>query len=90
MKVLLRTKRQTKAPEMSRAQLNYLKTGFERVDGKLPLFDAEGNWISSETIETCQKEGWAEPVYERNILRDLKRLRLTEEGREMIMVGTVC
>ena len=51
--------------------------------------EIEGNWISSETIETCQKEGWAEPVFQKNILRDLKRLKLTEDGRDMILVSTV-
>lgn len=89
MKALLKTRIEPKPQELSRDQWNYLKGGFDNVNGHLPLFDDEGNWIDSETIDTCQREGWAEPVYERNILRDLKRLRLTEEGREMIMVSTV-
>lgn len=89
MRALLKTKVETKPQELSRDQWNYLKGGFDNVNGHLPLFDDEGNWIDSETIDTCQKEGWAVPVYEKNILRDLKRLRLTEEGREMIMVSTV-
>ncbi len=89
MKALLKTSIETKPQELSRDQWNYLKGGFDNINGHLPLFDDEGNWIDSETIDTCQKEGWAEPVYEKNILRDLKRLRLTEEGREMIMVSTV-
>ena len=89
MKALLKTSIETKPQELSRDQWNYLKGGFDSVNGHLPLFDDEGNWIDSETIDTCQREGWAEPVYEKNILRDLKRLRLTEEGREMIMVSTV-
>ncbi len=89
MKALLKTSIETKPQELSRDQWNYLKGGFDNINGHLPLFDEEGNWIDSETIDTCQKEGWAEPVYEKNILRDLKRLRLTEEGREMIMVSTV-
>lgn len=89
MKALLKTRIEPKPQELSRDQWNYLKGGFDNVNGHLPLFDDEGNWIDSETIDTCQKEGWAVPVYEKNILRDLKRLRLTEEGREMIMVSTV-
>lgn len=89
MKALLKTRIEPEPQALSREQLNYLKGGFDNVNGHLPLFDGEGNWIDSETIDICQREGWAEPVYEKNILRDLKRLRLTEEGREMIMVSTV-
>ena len=77
MKALLKTSIETKPQELSRDQLNYLKGGFDNINGHPPLFDDEGNWIDSETIATCQREGWAEPVYEKNILRDLKRLRLT-------------
>ena len=71
--------------ELSRDLLNYLKTGFERVDGRLPLFDENGDWISAETIEACQKGGWAEPVFEKTILKNLKILRLTKKGRKIIM-----
>ena len=87
MAAALKLKR--RVPEISLDQLSYLKGGYDSIDGRLPLMDVEGNWISSETIETCQKEGWAEPVFQKNILRDLKRLKLTEEGREMILVSTV-
>lgn len=78
------------APVLSRGVLDFLKEGFARVDGRLPLLDENGDWISPETIAICQREGWAEPVYERTILKNLTRLRLTREGREIILAGTAC
>lgn len=71
--------------EISRDLLNYLKTGFERVDCKLSLFDGKGDWVSVETIEACLKGGWAEPAFQKTILKNRIRLRLTKKGRMIIM-----
>ena len=77
-------------PELTRELLSYLGEGFRRVDGKLPLFDKDGNWISLETVDAAQKEGWVEPVYERQILKASKIMRLTKEGREVFEATGTC
>ncbi len=77
-------------PELTRELLSYLGEGFRRVDGKLPLFDKDGNWIGSETVDAAQKEGWVEPVYEKQILKTSKIMRLTKEGREVFEATATC
>lgn len=77
-------------PELTKELLSYLGEGFRRVDGKLPLFDNDGNWFSPETVDAAQKEGWAEPVYEKQILKASKIMRLTKEGREVFEVTATC
>ena len=77
-------------PELTKEVLSYLGKGVCRVDGKLPLFDKDGNWISPETVDAAQKEGWAEPVYENQILKTSKIMRLTKEGREVFEAAATC
>ncbi len=79
--------RHESSQEISRDLLDYLRTGFERVDGKLPLFDEKGDWISAETIEACLIGGWAEPAFKKTILKNRERLRLTQKGRKIIMAA---
>lgn len=90
MKEIRSSENQEPTPVLTRDVLDFLKEGFARVDGRLPLLDENGDWISPETIAICQKEGWAEPVYKKTILKNLTRLRLTKEGREIILAGTAC
>jgi len=77
-------------PELTKDLLNYLGEGFRRLDGKMPLFDADGNWFSPETVEAAEKEGWIEPVYEKQILKASKIMRLTKEGREVFEATASC
>ena len=78
------------APEVSEDVLAYLGEGVRRRDGRLPLFDKDGNWFSPEMIETAQQEGWVEPAYDNQILKSSKIMRLTKEGREVFEATSTC
>jgi len=77
-------------PELTEELIAYLGEGFRRLDGRMPLFDHEGNWFSPETVEAAEKEGWVEPAYEKQILKASKIMRLTKEGREVFEAATTC
>lgn len=70
--------------EASTAQLHYLLGGVSRIDGKLPLFDENGEQIHQPTIDAVVKKGWAEPVYSKTFLKDMEIYRITELGRKIM------
>ncbi len=70
--------------EASAAQLTYLMGGISRIDGKLPLFDENGEQFHQPTIDAVVKKGWAEPVYSRTFLKDMDIYRITELGRKIM------
>ena len=67
----------------SNAQLKWLQRGLDQAGGKLPLFDSNGQKISSRTINSCIKEGWAEPWFNNPIKPDWLVCKLTKAGREV-------
>jgi len=82
--------KKTPVPGLTRELFDYLAEGFRRIDGKLPLFDDEGDWFSPETIDFAVNEGWVEPAYENQIMKASKIMRLTEEGREIFEATSTC
>ena len=82
--------KKTPEPGLTRELFDYLGEGFQRLDGKLPLFDEDGNWFSPETIEFAEKEGWVVPAYENQIMKASKIMRLTQEGREIFEATSTC
>lgn len=70
---------------LSEYVMRYLAEGASRPDGKLPLFDENGDPVSRETVEEVVNAGLAEPAYDRQILKDWKILRLTEQGRKVVL-----
>jgi len=68
----------------SAVQKSYLKRGLDRQDGKLPLFDKNGQRIKPQTIQSCMDRGWAEPWYSNAIKPDWLVCKLTDLGRKSI------
>jgi len=52
--------------------------------GKLPLFDARGQEISSTIISSCLKKGLAERWFANPLKPDWLVCRLTEKGRQAL------
>jgi hypothetical protein len=50
----------------------------------LPLFDGDGQQISSRTVRACLGAGWAEPWRHNPIKPDWLICRITAEGRAAI------
>ena len=67
----------------SNAQLKWLQRGLDQAGGKLPLFDGNGQKVSSRTINSCIKEGWAEPWFNNPIKPDWLVCKLTKAGRKV-------
>ena len=67
------------------AQRRYLKRGLDQPDGKLPLFDAEGQAIDRKTIDSCVEHGWAEPWIRNPQRPDWVVCKLTPAG--YVVVG---
>ena len=66
-------------------QIKWLQRGLDQAGGKLPLFDSEGQKISSRTINSCLKKGWAEPWFNNPIKPDWLVCRLTQAGRKALV-----
>ena len=65
----------------TKSQKAWLVRGLEQPGGKLPLFDAEGQKISSRTVKSCIQQGWAVPWFKNPIKRDWLVCKLTQSGR---------
>ncbi len=65
------------------AQLKWLRRGLNQAGGKLPLFDNDGQKISSRTINSCLKQGWAEPWFNNPIKPDWLVCKLTRAGQKI-------
>ena len=68
----------------SAAQRRWLERGLDQAGGKLPLFDSEGQKVSRRTVESCIKQGWAEPWFDNPLKKDWMVCKLTEEGRRAV------
>ena len=68
----------------SDAQRRYLLRGIGQPGGKLPLFDEDGQRVSTDTIRACIKAGWAEPWYRNPIKPDWLVCKLTDSGRAVL------
>jgi len=66
-------------------QIKWLQRGLDQAGGKLPLFDSDGQKISSRTINSCLKKGWAEPWFNNPIKPDWLVCRLTQAGRRALV-----
>ncbi len=64
-------------------QKRWLVRGLRQPGGKLPLFDSEGQRISARTVQSCIRQGWAEPWFENAIKSDWLVCKLTDEGRRV-------
>ena len=73
-----------KGDKPTKSQIGWLKKGLDQAGGKLPLFDSNGQKISSRTINSCLKQGWAEPWFNNPIKPDWLVCKLTEVGREVL------
>ena len=63
------------------AQRSWLLSGMSQPGGKLPLFDQDGQRISSQTIKSCVRHGWAEPWFANPLKPDWVVCKLTHLGR---------
>jgi hypothetical protein len=63
------------------AQANWLRRGLDQPGGKLPLFDANGKKVAARTVESCVRQGWAEPWFDNPIKPDWLVCKLTASGR---------
>ena len=68
----------------SSPQKIWLIRGLEQPGGKLPLFDAEGQKVSSRTVKSCIQQGWAKPWFKNPIKPDWLVCKLTESGRAIL------
>jgi len=68
------------------SQRDWLKRGLDDPQGKLPLFDAEGQELDQRTVQACLENGWAEPWFENPLRPGVPVCRLTEKGR-LVAVG---
>jgi hypothetical protein len=66
------------------AQARWLARGLGQPGGKLPLFDADGRQVDARTIQSCLRNGWAEPWIANPIKPDWLVCRLTTEGRAIL------
>lgn len=71
-------------PRLSPAQRRYLVRGLSQPGGKLPLFDAEGQQVARQTVESCIAHGWAEAWFANPIKPDWLVCRLTGAGYRML------
>ena len=69
---------------LSEAERKYLKQGLKQPGGKLPLFDARGQEISSSLIQSCLKSGYVERWFANPLKPDWLVCRLTEKGRKAL------
>lgn len=68
----------------SDAQRKWLSRGLEQAGGKLPLFDEFGQEINSQTVQSCIRNGWAEPWFSNPLKPDWLVCKLTDVGREIL------
>ena len=65
-------------------QREWLERGLSEPGGKLPLFDGRGQKISSRTVESCIKHGWAETWFENPIKPDWQVCKITNMGKNIL------
>ena len=62
------------------AARRYLRKGLAAAGNKLPLFDADGQRTSAETVQKCVECGWAEPWFTEKVEPGWPVHRLTAAG----------
>ena len=62
-------------------QSRWLKRGLNKPEGKLPLFDGNGQKISERTIKSCLKKGWAKPWFIDSRKTNWTMCKLTHLGK---------
>src|SRR3984893_3224717 len=69
------------------AQRAWLVRGLNQPGGKLPLFDRNGQRVSSRTIKSCLDHGWATPWFANPLKPDWLVCKLTPAGRDALRGG---
>jgi hypothetical protein len=67
-------------------QREWLKRGLDDPQGKLPMFDDEGQELDQRTVQACLENGWAEKWFENPLRPEVPVCRLTEKGR-VVAIG---
>ncbi len=65
----------------SHVQSSWLRNGLAMLNGKLPLFDSDGQLISVRTIQSCVRLGWAKPWFNVPLKKNWTVCTLTHLGR---------
>ncbi len=65
----------------SHVQSSWLRNGLAKPNGKLPLFDSDGQRISDRTIQSCVRLGWAKPWFNVPLKKNWTVCTLTHLGR---------
>jgi len=65
-------------------QRKWLMRGLGQPGGKLPLFDEEGQRVSKRTVDSCLRQGWAEPWFINPIKPDWLVCKLSDLGRQAL------
>ena len=73
-----------KGRKPTQPQREWLVRGLSEPGGKLPLFDYRGQRISSRTVESCIKYGWAEPWFENQLKPDWQVCKITDTGKKIL------
>ena len=69
------------------SQVRWLARGLAQPGGKLPLFDENGRQVSDRTVQSCIRQGWAEPWFANPLKPDWLVCKLTDSGRAMVEGG---
>ncbi|MEQ8585873.1 MAG: hypothetical protein RLO01_02175 [Thalassobaculaceae bacterium] len=64
-------------------QRDWLRRGLDQPGGKLPLFDENGQRVSTRMVRACLQKGWAEPWFENPLKPDWLVCKLTPQGRKI-------
>lgn len=70
--------------KLTRAERDYLILGKKQQDGKLPLFDDNGQMINFNTVKSCLDKGLTERWFISPMRPDWPIYRLTDAGYEAI------
>ena len=65
------------------AQLAYLRRGLDEPEGRLPLFNGQGQRFNERTIQSCIDQGWVEPWFDDPAEPHWTVCRLTASGAEV-------
>lgn len=76
-----RSRRGTAAAHPTPVQLRWLQRGLDQPGGKLSLFDVDGQRITGRTVQSCIRQGWAEPWFDNPLKPDWLVCKLTHLGR---------
>lgn len=67
--------------QVTPVQRKWLRGGLHQPGGKLPLFDENGQRVSARTVQSCIRNGWAEPWFANPLKPDWLVCKLTHLGR---------